>query len=404
MKKLNVFLVIGLLSVFLMNCNGQSGNINHDDEDSEKRVGGDCEEGYCELMYKGMPGVINQVDTSAGWYEEGQKLLVTGTVFLADGKTPAPDVILYYHHTDNNGYYSPRNDKPENQTRHGHIRGWVKTDQQGKYAIYTIRPGPYPDEPYPAHIHFLVKEPQIRNEYWIDDIVFDDDKRLIPFFKRQPAENRGGSGIVRVVVKDDLQIAEHDIVLGLNIPNHPGSRKIGKQSGLNIGEDQPSFMPFHAYGPDKNTQTCPVCKYGRYHGILYFIGNNPDWREIKSWLTFLEQQSIERQRYLKVYFVYGNNKSYSRESRQKKLTQLGSELQISNVALTFVPSFSDLATEANLNKINPEVENTFIVYKHRSIIDKYIDLKPTQENFVLISQTLDKTKGDYFDLPEVTHK
>ena len=85
------------------------------------------------------------------------------------------------------------------------------------------------------------------------------------------------------------------------------------------------------------------------------------------------------------------------------MEQHGNALKIKNIALTFVPAFSDTKTEANLNKINPEVENTFIIYKHRSIIDKYIDLKPTKENFSVLSETLNKTKGEYFDLPEPKH-
>jgi protocatechuate 3,4-dioxygenase beta subunit len=103
---------------------------------------------------------------------------------------------------------------------------------------------------------------------------------------------------------------------------------------------------------------------------------------------------------LKAYFVYGNENSYTKDIRQKELEMLGDELNIKYVALTFVPSFSDASTEANLNKINPSVENTFIIYRHRRIIDKYIDLKPTLENCELLSTTLDKTKGDFFDLPE----
>ena len=190
--------------------------------DRSPRVGGECEEGYCELMYFGMPKEIKPEDTSPGWNEKGQKLIVTGTVFKIDGRTPAPNVIIYYHQTDNDGYYSPRNDKPENQTRHGHIRGWVKTDANGKYTIKTIRPGPYPGREDPAHIHLIVKEPDIANEYWLDDLVFDDDKRLIPFRKKHPASApRGGSGTLFPLIKGDVQIAEHDIILGLNIPNYP---------------------------------------------------------------------------------------------------------------------------------------------------------------------------------------
>ena len=218
---MNQIFHIGFIVILLApvaGCNGQNQNAGQNSNNDIKRVGGDCEAGYCELMYVGIPKEINSVDTSAGWYEKGQKLVVSGTVFQIDGKTPAQDVILYYHQTDNDGYYSPRNDKPENQTRHGHIRGWVKTGEDGKYTIYTVRPAPYPNEEFPAHIHWLIKEPDIKNEYWVDDLVFEDDKRLIPFSKKHPFENRGGNGIVKIISRNDLQIAEHKIVLGLNIP------------------------------------------------------------------------------------------------------------------------------------------------------------------------------------------
>jgi len=389
----------------LFSCSGQSQNSSQTVHAKKPslRVGGDCEEGYCELMYLGIPSQIESTDTSPGWYEEGQKLIVTGTAFQIDGKTPAPGVVIYYHHTDNEGYYSPRHDKPENQTRHGHIRGWVKTDSSGKYTIRTIRPAPYPDRSEPAHIHWLIKEPDVSNEYWTDDLVFDDDELLIPHIKKHKRQNWGGSGITRVLLKDSLQIAEHNFILGLNIPNYPKTMPDAVQSGLNIGEDQPSFSPYHAHGPDKGSTACPVCKYGRYHGILYYVGNNPNWTDIKSWLTFLERESEKRKKYLKVYFVFGDDHGYSKETRRNQLAKLGDELNIRNTALTFVPSFHDKATEVYLNQINPTVSNTFIVYKHRSIVDKYIDLKPTRENFSKITNALNNTQGDHFDLDEPQH-
>lgn len=361
-------------------------------------VGGGCD--GCELMYIGMPEKIDSISVSPGWNEKGQKLMVTGTVFQLDGKTPAPGVIIYYWHTDNTGYYSPKAGMDERAKRHGHIRGWVKTDKKGNYTIKTIRPAPYPNQTMPAHIHLSIKEPDIASEYYTDEITFDDDRFLIPYFKKYPRENRGGSGVVRVLLKNSLQIAEHNIILGLNIPDYPKNPHARQQSGLNIGEDQPSFTPFHAYGPDKGSQACPVCKYGRYHGIIYFVGNHPDWVEIKRWLRFLEHESVKRQKYLKVYFVYGNGQSYSKQERQKQLAQLGEELNIQKTALTFVPSFSDKETEINVNKINPDVINTFIIFKHRNIVDKYIDIVPSVENFKMIDETLDKTQGKYFNLPE----
>lgn len=394
-------LFIAFLTVYLATgCHGQTQQTTSHEKHSKEIIGGGCD--GCELMYIGMPDVIRATDTSAGWYEQGQKLVVTGTVYRLDGKTPAPGVIIYYWQTDNDGYYSPREGMDQRVKRHGHIRGWIKTDTRGQYTIRTIRPAPYPGETLPAHIHLSVKEPQLPNEYYTDEINFDDDKLLIPHFKKYPQENRGGSGVVRVLLQDSLQIAEHDIILGLNIPNYP--EKAAVSSGLNIGEDQPSFIPFHAYGPDKGTQTCPVCQYGRFHGIIYFVGNHPDWPEIKKWLSYLEQESRKREKYLKVYFVYGNDKSYNRKAHESELEQLGRELRIQNTALTFVPSFSDTATEAHLNKINPEADNTFILYKHRSIVDKYVNLKATRENFGLISKSLDRTRGDYFGLPEPEHR
>jgi protocatechuate 3,4-dioxygenase beta subunit len=379
-------------------CNGQTKDTdNPSNRNENKFIGGPFEN--AEFMYIGMSDKINSVDTSAGWKQKGQKLLITGTIYKLDGKTSAPNVILYYYHTDINGYYANREGLDKRVVRHGYIRGWVKSDENGKYAIYTVRPAPYPNSDMPAHIHPAIKEPNIDKEYYIDEFVFDDDK-LLTGKKRRVMENRGGSGILRVLVSGDLQIAEHNIILGLNIPNYPEKIKTEYQSGLQIGEDQPSFIPFHAWGPDKGTRTCPVCKYGRYHGIVYFVGNNPNWYNIKKWLTFLEQESIKRSKYLKAYFVYGNKNGYSKNTRTKELEKNGTELNLKNVALTFVPSMTDTESEVNLNKINSDVENTFVIYRHRSIIDKFTDLEPTADNSQRISNTLDKTKGDYFNLSE----
>ncbi len=405
MKRLYKTGLFLMLFSFLASCNGQTITAGQPPKpastDPEKPVGGGCD--GCELMFVGMPANINPVDTSAGWEEKGQKLLITGTVYKLDGKTPAPDVVIYYWQTDNNGYYSPKEGMDDAAKRHGRIRGWVKSDENGKYAIYTIRPAPYPNADIPAHLHTSIKEPNIDNEYYLDEFVFDDDK-LLTGNKRKAPENRGGSGVLRILISGDLQVAEHNIILGLNIPDYPKTNKTEKQSGLQIGEDNPSFIPFHAWGPDKGKRTCPVCKYGRYHGIIYFVGNHPDWSDIKKWLAFLEQESIARSKYLKAYFVYGNDNDYSAATRQQELANIGTELNLKNIALTYVPSMTDTESEVNLNKINPAVENTFLVYRHRTIVDKFIDLKPTAENFKKIAATLDKTTSEYFLLPEPKHE
>jgi len=391
---------IGLFFLFLIsftNCYGQTKKEATPTINNNKIVGGGCD--GCELMYVGMPKNIQSIDTSSAWNEKGQRLLVTGKVLKLDGITPAPNVIIYYWQTDNNGHYSNGKGKSK---KHGHIRGWVKPDKQGNYSIYTIRPANYPNSEMPAHIHLSIKEPEIDDEYYTDGLVFDDDIKLTSV-ERKKLENRGGSGVLRVLIDKEMQVAEHNIILGLNIPNYPIATNNSIKSGLRIGEDNPSFTPFHAFGPDKGTNTCPVCKYGRYHGIVYFVGNNPNWTEIKEWLIFLEQESVKREKYLKAYFVYGNEKGYSKSNRQIELEQLGKELNLENTALTFVPSFSDRQSEVHLNKINPKAENTIIIYRYRNIIGKFIDLKPTRENQNKVSNMLDKTRNEYFELPAPKH-
>lgn len=387
-------------------CSGQTDNshkqnTNDRNLDSGKLVGGGCED--CELMYIGMPEKIFSEHTSIGWTEGKQKLIITGKVFQLDGKTPAPNVIIYYWHTDDAGLYSSNSETPKEAVKHGKLRGWIKSDENGDYKIKTSRPAAYPNQDIPQHIHLSIKEPDINNEYYADR-YFDDDPLYLKHKKKYGKEDRAGTELLRVVLDNDIQIAEHNIVLGLNIPDYPSKNNSENRSGLNIGEDQPSFIPFHAFGPDKGTRTCPVCKYGRYHGIIYFVGDNPNWTEIKSWLKFLDNESIKREKYLKAYFVYGNSQNFDKQSRQRELEKIGMELGLQKIALTFVPSFSDTESEAILNKINPSVENTFIVYRHRTIIDKFINLKPDEENFKQISEVLDKTRSEYYKLPEPKHE
>ena len=392
-------LIMALL-IGMCSCVGQQKKTTEQKEIAKKQgvVGGPFEN--ADLMYIGMPEKIQAVDTSAGWGLKGQKLLITGHVFKKDGKTPAPNVILYYYQTDTEGLYANREGLDPAARIHGYIRGWVKSDSAGKYEIYTVRPAPYPSHNEPAHIHISVKEPNIDKEYYIDALIFDDD-RLLTTEKRKAMPNRGGSGVLRLLEKGELHIAEHNIVLGLNIPNYPEREPEAPKSGKNIGEDVMSFTPYHAWGPDKGTKTCPVCKYGRYHGLLYFVGNRPDWVEIKKWLTFLEEESSKRKQFLKSYFIYGNDIDFDFDDRQMQLEQLGKELGLNYVALTFVPSFTDPASEIDYLGIDPELGNTILLYKNRTIIDKFIELKAIPTNFKKISQRLDETTNDFFRLPTV---
>lgn len=181
----------------------------------DKPVGGGCE--ACDEMYEGMPRNLSWQTTIAAPDEPGERMIIRGTIFKKDGKTPAPNVILYVYHTDNKGLYS----LSPNQTvakRHGHLRGWMKTDEQGRYQFRTIRPASYPNRKAPQHIHPLIKEEGF-TLYWIDEYLFLDDPLLTEEEKaKQPMH--GGSGVIGLVKQNGVWMGKRDIVLGMNIPGY----------------------------------------------------------------------------------------------------------------------------------------------------------------------------------------
>jgi protocatechuate 3,4-dioxygenase beta subunit len=127
--------------------------------------------------------------------ELGEPLRVRGVVYRADGTTPAAGLILYAYQTDWKGRYihlpakSPR------------IRGWMRTDAEGRFEFLTIRPGPYPNRTEPAHIHFQLwggdggAPPQ-----WNVDLLFEDDK-FVKASQRAESESLGKFAFIKAPVK-----------------------------------------------------------------------------------------------------------------------------------------------------------------------------------------------------------
>lgn len=143
---------------------------------------------------------------------------MSGTIFKKDGKTPAPGVILYVYHTDNKGKYTPAS-KQTDARRHGHLRGWIKTDERGRYEFNTIRPASYPSRSDPQHIHAILKESET-SLYWIDDFLFQDDPLLTEKAKARQ-QNRGGSGVIKLVKNENgVWIGTRNIILGMNVSGY----------------------------------------------------------------------------------------------------------------------------------------------------------------------------------------
>ena len=186
------------------------------EKESSNKVGGPCE--GCEAVHEYGDKILTASDTLPKYKETEPKLKLTGTVYKADGKTPAEDVIVYIYQTNRKGIYERKGDEAGWARRHGFIRGWVKTESNGRYTFYTFRPGAYPRRNVPEHIHVTVKEPG-KNEYYLDDFVFDDDP-LLSKSQRNGLRNRGGSGISIPLMQNGIRTIERDLILGLNIPNY----------------------------------------------------------------------------------------------------------------------------------------------------------------------------------------
>lgn len=211
---------ITIMLSFFTCCQGQQSeekSVNN----TKIHVGGRCE--GCEAIYESSHESLSPVDTLPGFDTSDSRLKLSGVIYEADGVTPAGDVVLYIYHTDEKGIYPKLGNETGWAKRHGYLRGWVKTDADGRYTFYTSKPAGYPESQAPAHVHATIKEPEF-NEYYIADYLFADDPRL-----RHVAGDvslRGGSGVIQLKKENDLWVGYRDIILGKNIPDHPATGRV----------------------------------------------------------------------------------------------------------------------------------------------------------------------------------
>ncbi len=135
---------------------------------------------------KDAPADVSWKTTMAKETDEGEPMIISGTVFERDGKTAAPNILIYLYHTDMYGIYGRKGDAH----RHGKFRGWMLTDERGKYEFRSIKPASYPDTTFAAHVHMTVTGKDFRED-WIDSILFEGD-RFITQRERDEAGKKGG--------------------------------------------------------------------------------------------------------------------------------------------------------------------------------------------------------------------
>jgi protocatechuate 3,4-dioxygenase beta subunit len=125
--------------------------------------------------------------------EPGEPMVVTGTIFAPDGRSPLEGINLMVYQTDATGRYSTSGFGGDN--RDTRIHGHMRTGQDGRYEFRTIRPGSYPGSRNPQHIHAYISGPGYP-EYWIDEYNFDDDPFVTDDMRRKFAGKGSRSPIV----------------------------------------------------------------------------------------------------------------------------------------------------------------------------------------------------------------
>lgn len=129
--------------------------------------------------------------------DKGEPIEISGVVYKPDGRTVAPNTIIYLYHTDFEGYYG----RSSAIHRHGKYRGWMLTGTDGRYSFSTIKPAPYPENRFAAHIHMTLTS-QSMKEDWVDSILFEGDT-LISARERETAGRKGGFNPILSFVKGE---------------------------------------------------------------------------------------------------------------------------------------------------------------------------------------------------------
>jgi len=122
--------------------------------------------------------------------EPGSAIVISGTVYDASG-SPLRGASVYVYQTDARGYYDPANPRASDTPR---LKGYMRTDTQGRYEFQTIRPGSYPGTRNPGHIHYHVLAPGHRERVF--EIVFEGDTLIPPQWREQAKAEDSGVAIV----------------------------------------------------------------------------------------------------------------------------------------------------------------------------------------------------------------
>jgi protocatechuate 3,4-dioxygenase, beta subunit len=162
-----------------------------------------------QAAQKHRPAQVGTTARIAPESEPGVPMVIHGRAFQADGTTPLADAIVFAYHTDRTGLYDERSAGPHSWR----LKGWAKTDGEGRFEFRTIRPGAYPENNQAAHVHFTLFTPD-GARYHAGELQFEDDT-LLPERARAQSRAAGNFGSVQPVRREGT--TQHvDVALRVN--------------------------------------------------------------------------------------------------------------------------------------------------------------------------------------------
>lgn len=210
----NIILVFSITNLFLFyNSYEQTANIPNNSFKSKTTLEINKQQcNWCGTSEAPEKTTWNTIISPKG--ELGEKLIISGKIFHPDGITPVKNIIVYVHHTNIEGIYPKKGDEEGNGKYHGYLRGWMKTDSNGRYQFETIRPAPYHSHGgEPAHIHYNIEGTEYP-EYWLTALWFSDDSRVTNEYKNKVKRSGGYSNIISLTRdKDNILRGERNIIL-----------------------------------------------------------------------------------------------------------------------------------------------------------------------------------------------
>jgi protocatechuate 3,4-dioxygenase, beta subunit len=181
--------------------------------------------------------------------EPGEPLVISGQVLDPSGLHAVPNIVVYAYHTDIKGLYTPSGARPPR------LRGWARTDAEGRYEFRTIRPAPYPGDGPPAHVHFYLSGPGYPRQE-AEELQFEGDPKVTPDMAERARRagrfggvrplTRGTDGVwhcrfdLRLRPSSDARFKATGAFFALSVADLPASAKwYSEKLGLKVVMEEP---------------------------------------------------------------------------------------------------------------------------------------------------------------------